>query len=143
MLRKSCYLCLFALLVEFVQIVQADSERCFETVKYIQVEHATLLILDRISSHARKVNLDVGSPKIFGRLKIVLKKAFKNSPEFPPESVVFLEVFDKIPKQNCTKAVEYEERSEMPVFSGWIYASLPSANVFEHPMYNIKVIECF
>ncbi|MDR1031989.1 MAG: DUF2155 domain-containing protein [Holosporales bacterium] len=133
-----------ALFVLFIgQLVTAENTRYFDSVKYAQVNNAKLLILDRTSGHTHKVEVNTSEPVSFGRLKLVLKKAFKNTPEFPPESVVYLEIFDKKPIKAADETAEINPSSEEPVFSGWMYASSPSINVFEHPIYNIKVAECF
>ncbi|MDR1366251.1 MAG: DUF2155 domain-containing protein [Holosporales bacterium] len=135
--------CLTLLILFIGQSATAESTQHFDTVKYTQVNHASLLILDRTSGRTHKVEISTSEPVFFGRLKLILKKALKNTPEFPPESVVYLEIFDKKPTEAAAETAEIKPRSEEPAFSGWMYASSPSINVFEHSVYNIKVAECF
>ncbi len=126
---KRIYFCF--LIIANVVCFHADAKS--KVNKFVTANSVGLLVLDKTCGHTTNVSIDVDKPVFFKRLKLIAKKIFKNSPEFSAESIVYLEVFEK-PLQD-------ENFYSQPIFSGWLYASFPSINAFEHPIYSIKVVE--
>lgn len=87
--------------------------------------------LNKGTARVNEFSLGVGSVVRFGRLEITLLGCEHNSPISPPESVTFLEIVEKNFKGE--KSV---------IFRGWMFASTPTLNALDHPLYDIWVIEC-
>ena len=62
---------------------------------------------------------------------ITVQRCERTPPEEPPESTVFLEIFEIRPDKDPT-----------PLFRGWMFASSPALSALEHPVYDVWVLEC-
>ncbi|MBI1186259.1 MAG: DUF2155 domain-containing protein [Alphaproteobacteria bacterium] len=97
---------------------------------------AVLRGLDKVTGHARDFNAPIGRPVRYGTLEIIARSCVRSPPEEPPETKIFVEVFDHpIARQD-------EERPRREVFSGWLFASSPGVSAIEHPVYDIWAINC-
>ena len=97
---------------------------------------AVLRGLDKVTGHARDFNAPIGRPVRYGTLEIIARSCVRTPPEEPPETKIFVEVFDHpIPRRG-------EERPRREVFSGWLFASSPGVSAIEHPVYDIWAISC-
>lgn len=112
-------------------------------------ETATLRALDKITGRSTDIQVEANSPVVFGSLKVELKTCFQTPPEFPPESIAFLQVHSTQAVQVNTMrdAVDAADvdtvNDENPLlFSGWMFASSPGLSALEHPVYDIWVINC-
>lgn len=96
-----------------------------------QTNAATLRLLDKVTARVITVDAIIDQPVSFGVLRIVVRACQKNPPEETPEGAAFLEIDDA--------------RGSLPVkslFRGWMFASSPSLNALEHPVYDVWVIDC-
>ena len=89
----------------------------------IKAEHVNIQILDKISGKVFRKNLSLNETVNFGTIKLSLKKAFVNSSDDMRE----------------TYALVYVTEGEKVLFYNWIFASSPSVNLFEHPIYDVRV----
>ena len=92
---------------------------------------AVLQGLDKITARVSTFEIEVGKVGFFGVLRIKVKSCKKKPPMEPPEKVAFLVINDLKPGE---KMIE--------VFKGWMFASSPSLNGLEHPVYDIWVLDC-
>jgi hypothetical protein len=99
-----------------------DSESIWET-KPVEIDNVNVQILDKISGKVYKSKIKLNVPQAFGSIKIKLKRAFKNSPEDDKEIYAFIEIKEK----------------NKVIFANWLFASAPSVNIFENPIYDIRV----
>lgn len=92
---------------------------------------AVLQGLDKVTAHVSTIEALVGRPVHFGSLEIVARACRKRPPEEPPESAAFLEIRDIKPGE-----------APVQVFSGWMFASSPALSALEHPVYDVRVVDC-
>ncbi len=95
------------------------------------VKRGLLQGLDKITAKVSKIELAVGESVDFGSLTIELKACDKAPPEETPESAAFLKITEHKP-------------GEPPIerFSGWMFASSPAISAMEHPVYDVRVLDC-
>ena len=87
--------------------------------------------LDKITANVGQVSIFVGqSADIFGNLSVFVGTCHKTPPEETPEVTAFVQM-----------TTVRKEKKEM-LFSGWMFASSPGLNPFEHPVYDIWLVDC-
>ncbi len=87
--------------------------------------------LDKITARVSTFEIEVGKVGSFGVLSIEVKSCKKKPPTEPPEKVAFVVINDL---KTGEKMIE--------VFNGWMFASSPSLNGLEHPVYDVWVLDC-
>jgi len=87
--------------------------------------------LDKVTARTVTLKASVGQTVTFGTLQIVVRACDRTPPTEPPESAVFLDIYETRPGQPQTD-----------LFHGWMFASSPALNALEHPVYDIWVLEC-
>ena len=92
-----------------------------------------LKILDKVSSKNYKVQIKIGEEKIFKNISIKPFKCKNSEFDDNPEITAYIQVKDTNNKSN----------DEVFVFNGWTFSSSPSLRPFDHPVYDIWLIECF
>ena len=97
----------------------------------IVAEHVNIQILNKINGFTYVYEMRVGSEMEISNIKIITRSCFKSAPEDLPENMALLEVNE----------IDKEEESES-VFNGWIFSSAPSLNSLEHPIYDIRLLNC-
>lgn len=117
-----------------------------------QDDTVILRALDKITGRSTDFEMLVGTPKVYGSLRIDLETCFQTPPEEPPESAAFLTITtaNAIQVQSMAEPRDLTEEEltqaqdeEADVrFSGWMFASSPGLNALEHPVYDIWVIAC-
>ena len=88
-----------------------------------EIYHAQIQILDKISGKVFRKIIKIGEPYRFGNMRMDLKRCFQNSPEDKNEIVAFVEIYE----------------NDNKIFANWLFASAPSVNLFEHPIYDVRV----
>ena len=115
------FLIYFCLL--FKTYSQSDLEGHFTDIK----------ILDKISSKNTLIKLKNGESKKFNDLLIKSLKCKNSEFDDNPEITAYLQVRDLTDKKN----------NEVFVFNGWMFSSSPSLTPFDHPVYDIWLIQCY
>ncbi|AMW35676.1 hypothetical protein AY555_09245 [Haematospirillum jordaniae] len=92
---------------------------------------AVLRWLDKAAARVQTMEVEVNRTFQIQALQIIARACVERPPEEPPESAVFLDVWENKANQ---PAVE--------VFRGWMYASSPGLSAMEHPVYDIWVLDC-
>lgn len=92
---------------------------------------AMLQGLDKVTARISTIRAPINEPVRFGTLLITARTCSKRPPEEPPETAVFLEVYDL--GTGGTPKLAY---------SGWMFASSPALAAMEHPVYDLSVIGC-
>ena len=87
--------------------------------------------LDKVTARTETFEAAVGQTLKFGTLEIVVRACDRTPPTEPPESAVFLDIYETRPG---------EPRSDL--FHGWMFASSPALNALEHPVYDVWALEC-
>jgi hypothetical protein len=92
---------------------------------------AVLQGLDKITARIYTFEAPVDQTIGFGTLKVTARVCRKRPPDYPPESMAFLEIVEQRPEQDANA-----------LFKGWMFASSPGLNPLEHPVYDVWLIDC-
>ena len=88
--------------------------------------------LDKITARTVKIIAPVGVTVRFKKLLITPRTCYVRPPEETPETSVFVEVTEPTPQGEGLQRL----------FAGWMFASSPSLNALEHPVYDVWVVGC-
>tara|TARA_Y100000741_G_scaffold53824_1_gene37012 strand:- start:759 stop:1151 length:393 start_codon:yes stop_codon:yes gene_type:complete len=91
-----------------------------------------LKILDKVSSKNTELEFKIGDTVNYKNLQIKVLKCKNSEFDDDPEITAYLQVVDTNKSSN----------DEVFVFNGWSFASSPSINPFDHPVYDLWIIEC-
>ena len=92
-----------------------------------------LKILDKISSKNTLVKLKNGELITFKDLSIKSLKCKNSEFDDNPEITAYIQVKDLTDENN----------NEVFVFNGWMFSSSPSITPFDHPVYDVWLINCY
>ena len=126
----------------------------------------TLRALDKITATYTDLEVPIGETGEFGPLTLLPRTCNKRPPDETPETTVFLEVFSsaadvqgnrtRLARAEAASAADdmresairlpgegpRDDMSDDALFKGWMFASSPSLNAMEHPVYDVWVIDC-
>ena len=91
-----------------------------------------LKILDKISSKNTLIRLKNGELITFKDLSIKSLKCKNSEFDDNPEITAYIQVRD----------LTYENNNEVFIFNGWMFSSSPSIAPFDHPVYDIWLVNC-
>jgi len=86
--------------------------------------------LDKVNARIATLRATVGEPTRFGTLTITLRACHGRPPDEVPDAAAWLEVSDD------------RGPAGGPVFRGWLFADAPAVNMFEHPVYDLRIMSC-
>ena len=92
-----------------------------------------LQILDKISSKNTLVKLKNGELITFKDLSIKSLKCKNSEFDDNPEITAYIQVKDLTDQDN----------DEVFVFNGWMFSSSPSIAPFDHPVYDVWLLNCY
>ena len=87
-----------------------------------------LVGLDKVSARATRLSGPVGRELTFGTLTVLPRTCVVRPPEVTVDAAAYLEITDA--------------RLGTPPFHGWMLLSEPSVSIFEHPVYDIRLVGC-
>ena len=90
-------------------------------------------ILDKISSKNTLLKLKNGELITFKDLSIKSLKCKNSEFDDNPEITAYIQVKDLTDENN----------NEVFVFNGWMFSSSPSITPFDHPVYDIRLVDCY
>ena len=90
-------------------------------------------ILDKISSKNTLLKLKNGELVKFKDLSIKSLKCKNSEFDDNPEITAYIQVRDLTHKNN----------DEVFVFNGWMFSSSPSITPFDHPVYDVWLVNCY
>ena len=94
--------------------------------------YINLTVLDKITAKTTAIRLSVGEKKLFGSLRIIaLKCQLSESNDFI-DTVAYLQVKDLSTKDN----------NQVFLFNGWTFASSPTLQSIDHPIYDLWITSC-
>tara|TARA_B100000900_G_scaffold190394_1_gene161292 strand:+ start:381 stop:788 length:408 start_codon:yes stop_codon:yes gene_type:complete len=120
-------LLLFIFIFNFFFLVSSFSQNNLEG------NFTDLKILDKISSKNTLVKLKNDEIIIFKDLSIKSLKCKNSEFDDDPEITAYIQVKDLTNKNN----------DEVFVFNGWMFSSSPSITPFDHPVYDIWLVNCY
>ena len=92
-----------------------------------------LQILDKISSKNTLIKLKNGELITFNDLSIKSLKCKNSEFDDNPEITAYIQVKDLTDENN----------NEVFVFNGWMFSSSPSITPFDHPVYDVWLVNCY
>ena len=90
-------------------------------------------ILDKISSKNELIKLTNNEEYIYKDLSIKSIKCTDSEFDDNPEIKAYIQVRDLTKK----------DRNNVYVFNGWMFSSSPSIKPFDHPVYDIWIVNCY
>ena len=96
-------------------------------------KNTDIKILDKISSKNELIDLIIGEEIIYKDLAIKVMKCTNSELDDNPEVKAYIQVRD-LTKNNNDKVY---------VFNGWMFSSSPSIAPFDHPVYDIWLVNCY
>lgn len=92
---------------------------------------AELQALDKVTARVTTLRAALNQPERFGTLTITVRACFSRPPDEVPDASAWLEIADSRAPANGAA-----------VFRGWMIANAPGVNMLQHPVYDIRLMEC-
>ena len=128
LLRKFVYFFFF-----FVFTVIQNFSYTVESSNILNGEFVEIKILDKVSSKNTTLNLKIGEEKKFQNLIIKSLKCKNSEFDDNPDITAYLQVKD----------LNNDNNDKVFIFNGWTFASSPSLQPFDHPVYDIWLTKCY
>ena len=98
--------------------------------KLITAEYADIQILNKVNGFTYLYEMKIGSKLKFKNIEVISRSCFKSSPENLSENLSLFEVREILKDSN------------QEIFNGWMFSSSSSLNSLEHPIYDIRLLNC-
>tara|TARA_B100000575_G_C22626108_1_gene387853 strand:- start:1 stop:408 length:408 start_codon:yes stop_codon:yes gene_type:complete len=96
-------------------------------------KNTDIKILDKISSKNELIKLNNGEEFLYKDLSIKSMKCSNSEFDDNPEITAYIQVRD----------LSSNDRDDVFVFNGWMFSSSPSIAPFDHPVYDIWLVNCY
>ena len=120
--------------IEDKNIVSNQSDDNFgssESVKNDKI-YINLTALDKITAKTSSIRLAVGDKNFFGSLEIKALKCQLSEGSDTSDAVAYIQVKDLSAKDN----------NQVFLFNGWTFASSPTLQSIDHPVYDLWITSC-
>ena len=94
--------------------------------------YINLKALDKITAKTSEIRLAVGEKEFFGPLEIKALKCQLSENKDSTDTVAYLQVKDLSAKDN----------NQVFLFNGWTFASSPTLQSIDHPIFDLWIIGC-
>ena len=125
--KVNCLIFFLILFLSFFLNLNSNSKNINEG------NYTDIKILDKISSKNILVKLKNGEVKKYKDLMIKSMKCKNSEFDDNPEITAYLQVQDLTNK----------DKDDVYVFNGWMFSSSPSIRPFDHPVYDIWLVNCY
>ena len=98
---------------------------------WVPRQNAELQVLDKVTARVSVLRANVGQAARYGTLTIAVRACNARPPDEVPDAAAFLEMTD-------SRRAAGAER----VFRGWMFANAPGVSMLEHPVYDVRVLDC-
>ena len=132
-LRKNIVLGKINLVFCIIFISQLFSFEAYSEKVQIDEKFAELNILDKVSSKTSTIKVKIKEEFIFQNLLINVLKCKNSKFDDDPEIIAYMQVTD----------LKSTNNDKVYVFNGWTFASNPSIQPFDHPVYDIWLKKCY
>ena len=99
----------------------------------LEGSYTTIKILDKISSKNDTIRLKNKDEVFFKDLSIKSIKCSNSEFDDNPEIKAYIQVKD----------IKNENKNNVFVFNGWMFSSSPSIKPFDHPVYDVWLVNCY
>ncbi|MBM3579961.1 MAG: DUF2155 domain-containing protein, partial [Alphaproteobacteria bacterium] len=106
-----------SLLLSWSALAQETNPENIDPTRF--TNSSQIQILNKITAKTSLLTIKTGDKMKFGSLVIVARKCWQAPLDQKPESKIFLDVSE-------IKNDEQDQSREIPIFSGWMFASSPS-----------------
>jgi hypothetical protein len=103
----------------------------FPQEQWVPRQTAELQALDKVTARISRMQARVGQPARFGSLTITVRACHARPPDEVPDAAIWMEITDSRPPANGGA-----------VFRGWMFANAPGVHMLEHPVYDIRALDC-
>ena len=117
----------FLVYVFFTQISYSESTQNFIGT------NTDIKILDKISSKNELIKININEESVYKDLVIKVMKCTNSELDDNPEIKAYIQVRDLTKNDN----------DKVFVFNGWMFSSSPSIAPFDHPVYDIWLVDCY
>ena len=121
------------LLISFIFYIILFQSSYALSIENFLGKNTDIKILDKISSKNELIDLIIGEEIIYKDLAIKVMKCTNSELDDNPEVKAYIQVRD-LTKNNNDKVY---------VFNGWMFSSSPSIAPFDHPVYDIWLVNCY
>jgi len=94
--------------------------------------YINLTALDKITAKTSLIKLGIGEKKFFGSLEIIGLKCQLSEGTDISDTVAYIQVKDLSAKDN----------NQVFLFNGWTFASSPTLQSIDHPVYDLWITSC-
>jgi len=94
--------------------------------------YINLKALDKITAKTSAIKLAIGEKKFFGSLEIKVLKCQLSENNNSTDTIAYLQVKDLSSKDN----------NQVFLFNGWTFASNPTLQSIDHPIYDLWITSC-
>ncbi len=123
-LKLNLFLSIFLIFIFLKVNVKSDSK--------LEGASIELKILDKISSKNELIKINNGQEYVYNDLLIKSMKCINSEFDDNPEIKAYIQVKD------LTK----DSKNNVFIFNGWMFSSSPSIAPFDHPVYDIWLVNC-
>ena len=120
------------LIIFIIQLPLFISSNVLSDIKFTGSK-TDIKILDKISSKNELVTLSIGEEIIYKDLAIKSMKCTNSEFDDNPEIKAYMQVRDLTINNN----------DKVFIFNGWMFSSSPSIAPFDHPVYDIWLVDCY
>jgi len=111
--------------------INSDTNESFKSENSKKI-YINLTALDKITAKTSSIRLAVGEIKSFGSLEIKALKCAYSKDIDNPDTLAYIQVKDLSSKDN----------NQVFLFNGWTFASNPTLQSIDHPVYDLWIINC-
>ena len=98
---------------------------------WVRKRGAQLQALDKVTARITVLDAAVGQPVRFGSLTVTVRACNARPPDEVPDAAAYIEVRDDLLPPAAPLA-----------FRGWMLANAPAAHMLEHPVYDLRILDC-
>ena len=108
--------------------IPSNSQNSVLEGSYLEIK-----VLDKVSSKSYELRVKILEEKFFKNISIKALKCKNSEFDDNPEITAYLQVQDLTNK----------DKDDVYVFNGWMFSSSPSITPFDHPVYDIWLVNCY
>jgi hypothetical protein len=90
---------------------------------------AELQMLDKVTARVSVLRTPINQPAQYGTLTILVRACNARPAGEVPDATAWMEITDS-------------RRPGETAFRGWMFANAPGVNMLEHPVYDVRVLDC-
>ena len=113
-----------------LKLIENSEEKSI--TKNIDKIYINLTALDKITAKTSAIRLAVGEKKFFGSLEIKALKCQLSESKDTSDAVAYIQVKD----------LSAEDNDRVFLFNGWTFASSPTLQSIDHPVYDLWITSC-